>query len=928
MRKKLSLFFIFVIFSSAIFSYENPVTEYVLENGLELFVCEDFSAALVNVEYTVRAGFSSQTPETAGFFPLYTKLFKYSAGTEKKFLKELTSECNADSSRYRIKCPAKDLDAMLSALSNAAFKPMFFDEDLENEFELLKKEVTDNAFSLEGFINSSIDARVFSESPWKHDSGIYPGLFAKTNLSLARKILFGIREKYYIPKNSAIFISGPVKKEIILKKIEQYFGSERSREINSTERKENDSVKNTKRLFVLSDSELSPDMTQIVMQYTTLSMEQCDFAAAIMEQNDSVLKENLLKSPELKIRSAEYINAAATHKNNSSRLVIQSLLENLKTPVYESSVKFIESVKNSVLEISDSDLFSTAKILKASFEKTFDNCPALMDALSQFWAIENYANKKNDGQVELFESFCSREKNINSIERDVLVDSLAREEPFVFVLVNSKVLEKNKKNFEKNGFEIVTVKNGSWYTQKLYENIQNKISEEKTECESLEKSFGEDFFVSENKNSFKTYRLNNGIPVFLKEKKSSRVCLSVVIKGGELTEQKSEYGLEEVLVNCLSYNLEKRLYEKYLENKISMMPDVKSETSLLSSSISAECFSEEINEVLEAFSDSLIFNDIIPAVADSIVMQKKSDQIVKTSSPVFQLYSAGISSLIKNKNIQNVYSTNKDILKSISFDRIMQNYPALLNGKRYSVIISGNVKDFSDETPLKDVLEKTFGILAVKDFPLETKIEIAEPKNNVKKIKIVHQFFTDVSREKAGPRPQVLIPTTEFLDPVQFWIKNNSDDDNYLFNCVLYQAADFLEKECALVEQKQPMLVKVSPASKEIPFGVITVLNVKSLDKISELFEKAVIDTKEKIISDDIEEMKSLWIARTFSGIEENYETNSIIKKYIEFNPEDFSFYLDEYDSLMKITSPFLMPFVELFQNENIFRVISNDTKK
>ena len=55
--------------------------EYTLENSMKVFVLEDFSNAPVRIELAVHAGFSAQTPKTAGFFPLYTNLFAKAAVT-------------------------------------------------------------------------------------------------------------------------------------------------------------------------------------------------------------------------------------------------------------------------------------------------------------------------------------------------------------------------------------------------------------------------------------------------------------------------------------------------------------------------------------------------------------------------------------------------------------------------------------------------------------------------------------------------------------------------------------------------------------------------------------------------------------------------------------------------------------------------------
>ena len=58
--------------------YANPaenVHEFTLENGMQVFLLEDTTDALVHIEYTTRSGFSSQTQNNCGFYKLYTRLF-------------------------------------------------------------------------------------------------------------------------------------------------------------------------------------------------------------------------------------------------------------------------------------------------------------------------------------------------------------------------------------------------------------------------------------------------------------------------------------------------------------------------------------------------------------------------------------------------------------------------------------------------------------------------------------------------------------------------------------------------------------------------------------------------------------------------------------------------------------------------------------
>lgn len=57
-----------------LYAEKTPVEDlysYTLDNDLSLFVAEDHSVPLVYIDIAVRAGATTQTPETAGLFHLY-----------------------------------------------------------------------------------------------------------------------------------------------------------------------------------------------------------------------------------------------------------------------------------------------------------------------------------------------------------------------------------------------------------------------------------------------------------------------------------------------------------------------------------------------------------------------------------------------------------------------------------------------------------------------------------------------------------------------------------------------------------------------------------------------------------------------------------------------------------------------------------------
>lgn len=945
MKKKLFSFFLIIsAFVFNAFSIEKnssleKVSEFVLENGMYVFIAEDFSSAIVRVEYTAKAGFSKQNIDTAGFFPLYARLLKYASPLDKKILSELDSECNADSSRYVIGCTSDEFNSVLGALSNAVFNPVFQDEDLERELSALKKEVSENAFSVEGFINSSIDSRVFSESPWQHDSGIYPVLFSKTTTAGARQILSNIQEKFYTPKNSAVFISGPVKKEYALELAQKYFGKIQfyknyNNALKTEEQKalslKTDSECEQKKLFVLSDPEFSPDMTQVVVQYTDLSMTECDFLSAIMDADSSKLKQELLKNVSFGIRSSQYISASSTHKNGSSRLIIQSLLENRNSSSCKNSVSFANIIHQSVNLISQEDFDNAKTSLINSFYKSISSSSDFMNMLSQFWAVKDYAQSKlQENVLTLSDLFFLRVHELESQSLSSLKDKLNNSKPFVFVLENSKRLEKFKKEFEKENFEIVTAKNGSWYTQELYKNLKLNIEKETNVQEDSEKS-QTDFFVQNIKSKISSFTLQNKIPVVINKKDfTNTVCFCAVISGGELFDSKTEYGMQGVLTDLLALNFQNEIYKKYTEKQISSFYEVQSQTDLKSSAISAECLSEDLPVIIEAFADALIFSENPPAIVDSIVMQNKSFQIVKTSSPVFQLNSNAVSSLFKNKDYQTVFSLNKEILNKITYTQVLESYSKLLNAGRYKIIIAGNCSGDFFEEKLAEVLNQTLGLLVESDFEMPPKYQLNNAAKKNKKIKLTHLFLTDVSKEKAGPRPQVLIPTTDFLDPAQFWIFNEYGEENTaLFNAVVYDFVSFVSRKCSEFDAKQKMIVMKDGASKSLPYAVITVLNVKDVATVEGVLKTAFDEYTRDLTEESLLRIKSLWIKEFLSPTESNRGTCLLLKNYIEEDSTDIFGYLNDYSKVNALTVSQISQILPSLDLENIYKFYSADTKK
>ena len=921
---------IFLAFSAFLYAESNFLNEYnyaeyTLENGMQIFVLEDFSSAPVQVEFSVHAGISAQNPATTGFFPLYTRLFKY--GAEKNsFLQNLTSECSADSSNYRISVSQELVPSTFEILARCAFSPFFAEKDILREYSALKNEIMQYAPTPAAFINTAIDSRIFSETPWKLDSGIYPQIFTKSTAAEIRSILSRIGKFWYTPQNSAIFVSGPVKKEEIYALAEKTFGSYKPAASFALPEKVTATGKTRK--FIMHDLQFSEDMTQIVIEYTGLNFNQASLAAVAYNADSSTLKKSLCAEHILNIRGPEYINVSSTRHNGCARLIFQTLLEqNLRSPV-EQAETFIEAIKKSPETTDSSEYQAARKILHDNFRETTANSTNFINSLAYFWAIDPLLPGNDEKEILLAQKLLSQPEKITSTDENSLKTSFENETPFIFVLVNTKNFKKYKSDYKRLGYEEINSKNGSWFTQELYKNALKEISAEKKEIEQqkAESESARNIFLEENRNSLKTIELSNGIPVTVKTNRMTNgVSILVSIDGGSLAD-KNRPGFQNVMANAIASNIRKEIIKYKTQQIISGNPAVYAETSFSDSKIIVECEKEDISLCIRSISDALIFGEITPAEADSYVYSTQTQKRLSGASPLNQMTFRAIKYFYDSNFIRNIFDTEKEILQKTSYNDILAEYPKFLDASLYSIVIAGN----TDSEAVRYILEESLGILAAQTTRNDSRRKESVPKPDfpakTRKInlKIRHLFYTDVKAEDAGPMPAVLVPTKNFADPVQYWFKAPEADSEeaVIFDALILRLSENLNNAGAET--------KIFLPAKDFRCGGITFLNVEHTNYIEETYKKTLSEFVKKLEDSEpsvfeAERTKNAWILSRLSGSKTNTGTARIISS----SKTDEKNYLDEYEILERAGSKdFLRALNEYFPPEPLLQIFSSDSKK
>lgn len=921
---------IFLAFSAFLYAESNFLNEYnyaeyTLENGMQIFVLEDFSSAPVQVEFSVHAGISAQNPATTGFFPLYTRLFKY--GAEKNsFLQNLTSECSADSSNYRISVSQELVPSTFEILARCAFSPFFAEKDILREYSALKNEIMQYAPTPAAFINTAIDSRIFSETPWKLDSGIYPQIFTKSTAAEIRSILSRIGKFWYTPQNSAIFVSGPVKKEEIYALAEKTFGSYKPAASFALPEKVTATGKTRK--FIMHDLQFSEDMTQIVIEYTGLNFNQASLAAVAYNSDSSTLKKSLCAEHILNIRGPEYINVSSTRHNGCARLIFQTLLEqNLRSPV-EQAETFIEAIKKSPETTDSSEYQAAKKILHDNFRETTANSTNFINSLAYFWAIAPLLPGNDEKEILLAQKLLSQPEKITSTDENSLKTSFENETPFIFVLVNTKNFKKYKSDYKRLGYEEINSKNGSWFTQELYKNALKEISAEKKEIEQqkAESESARNIFLEENRNSLKTIELSNGIPVTVKTNRMTNgVSILVSIDGGSLAD-KNRPGFQNVMANAIASNIRKEIIKYKTQQIISGNPAVYAETSFSDSKIIVKCAKEDISLCIRSISDALIFGEITPAEADSYVYSAQTQKRLSGASPLNQMTFRAIKYFYDSNFIRNIFDTEKEILQKTSYNDILAEYPKFLDASLYSIVIAGN----TDSEAVRYILEESLGILAAQTTRNDSRRKESVPKPDfpakTRKInlKIRHLFYTDVKAEDAGPMPAVLVPTKNFADPVQYWFKAPEADSEeaVIFDALILRLSENLNNAGAET--------KIFLPAKDFRCGGITFLNVEHTNYIEETYKKTLSEFVKNLEDSEpsvfeAERTKNAWILSRLSGSKTNTGTARIISS----SKTDEKNYLDEYEILERAGSKdFLRALNEYFPPEPLLQIFSSDSKK
>jgi zinc protease len=185
-------------------------------NGLEVIVVENHGVPLVTIEADVKNGSFTQGPEFEGLSHLYEHMFfKANAAypNPDEFVgraSELGAEFNGTTSEERVNyyltVPADSVEGGMKFLGAALINPLFRKDELEREREVVIGEYDRNESSPFFKFNTTMGKALWT-SAWSRKNPLGERAVIQSTTPEKMRV---IQQRYYIPNNTAVIITGDV----------------------------------------------------------------------------------------------------------------------------------------------------------------------------------------------------------------------------------------------------------------------------------------------------------------------------------------------------------------------------------------------------------------------------------------------------------------------------------------------------------------------------------------------------------------------------------------------------------------------------------------------------------------------------------------------------------------------------------------------
>ncbi|MBC7844025.1 MAG: insulinase family protein [Gemmatimonadaceae bacterium] len=200
-----------------------------LANGMQVIVVENHSVALATAHVVFRGGAMTQTAELQGVPHLFEHmLFKSYRGMDDSGFDRDASLSKAayngatgdESVSYTMWLPSDKLGECMQMLADLVRDPNFLDKDLQTERFVVRNEMQRAQSNPEYLLSAAVEQGLWgSWYPRKNTIGTDVSLFSVNPATLKQ-----LYQKWYVPNNSALIVTGDVQAEKVFGEARKHFG--------------------------------------------------------------------------------------------------------------------------------------------------------------------------------------------------------------------------------------------------------------------------------------------------------------------------------------------------------------------------------------------------------------------------------------------------------------------------------------------------------------------------------------------------------------------------------------------------------------------------------------------------------------------------------------------------------------------------------
>ena len=201
-----------------------------LENGLEIIVLEDHSIPLITIEMAVRNGSFTEPPELNGLSHLYEHMFfktNRAVADQEDYVRTIgnlgiayNASTREEVVNYYFTTTSPHLRTALQFMRDSIRYPLFDKGEFERERQVVIGEIDRQESNPFFYLNKGMNERLFS----KYTSRKTPIGSRQTVSAATTDTMRLIQERYYVPNNSALVITGDVEPEEVFKIAQEFYG--------------------------------------------------------------------------------------------------------------------------------------------------------------------------------------------------------------------------------------------------------------------------------------------------------------------------------------------------------------------------------------------------------------------------------------------------------------------------------------------------------------------------------------------------------------------------------------------------------------------------------------------------------------------------------------------------------------------------------